>query len=143
MSQNALAQDELALVEQLEQCTLPLASLDHATHVKLGWLYLRRDPLLIAIERFRSALRRYVTAHGHADRYHETITWAYLVIIQERMERQGRDQGWGAFAAANPDLLASGKRVLSAYYRPETLQSELARRVFVLPDAHAGRDADT
>ena len=112
MNQDALAQDELALLDALEQCTLPLASLDHATHVKLGWLYLRRDPLLVAIERFRTALRRYVTAHGHADRYHETITWAYLVIIQERMERLGRDRGWDAFASANPDLLAHGMLVL-------------------------------
>lgn len=134
MTQNPLAQDELALLAALEQGTLPLASLDHETHVKLGWLHLRRDPLLTAIERFRTALRRYVAMHGHADRYHETITWAYMVIIHERMERQGRERGWDAFASANPDLLAHGKQVLSAYYRPETLQSELARRVFVFPD---------
>jgi hypothetical protein len=31
-------------------------------------------------------------------------------------------------------ILAHGKQVLSAYYRPETLQSVLARRVFVFPD---------
>jgi hypothetical protein len=134
MTHDAFTEDELALLDALEQCTLPLASLDHETHVKLGWLHLRRDPLHTAIDRFRAALGRYVAAHGHADRYHETITWAYMVIIHERMERQGRDRAWDAFASANPDLLGHGKQVLSAYYRPETLQSELARRVFVFPD---------
>jgi hypothetical protein len=130
-----MTQDELALIEQLEDHTLPPASLDHETHVKLGWLYLRRDPLLAAIDRFRRALQGYVDAHGEGGRYHETITWAYLALIHERMERHGSPQTWAEFAAGNPDLLGHGKRVLASYYRPETLASDLARRIFVFPDA--------
>jgi hypothetical protein len=63
-----------------------------------------------------------------------TITWAYLLLINERMERGGRGRGWNEFAASNPDLLVWRPGVLDEYYTPETLESDLARRVFVLPD---------
>jgi hypothetical protein len=46
-------------------------------------------------------------------------------------------QDWAAFAAANADLLHWQNSVLKTYYRAETLQSDLARRVFVFPDTGA------
>lgn len=132
---------ERTLLEQFEQATLPPDSLDHEAHVKLGWLYLRRDPLLAALARFTAALARFAAAHGQGSRYHETITWAYMLLINERMERQGRDQPWERFAARNRDILTGGKRALAAYYRPETLDSDLARRSFLLPDRLSGEHA--
>ena len=39
-----------------------------------------------------------------------------------------------AFAACNDDLLNAGISFLHAYYRPETLASDLARRVFLMPE---------
>jgi hypothetical protein len=50
------------------------------------------------------------------------------------MERGGREPRWDAFAASNPDLLTWRPSVLSGYYTEETLQSDLARRVFLFPD---------
>jgi len=41
---------------------------------------------------------------------------------------------WEEFAERNPDLLVWKGGILSRYYRESTLQSELARRVFVFPD---------
>ena len=42
--------------------------------------------------------------------------------------------GWEDFARENPDLLTWRPSVLDRYYTAETLGSELARQVFVLPD---------
>ena len=50
------------------------------------------------------------------------------------MERLGRDRVWEEFAASNPDLLTWRPSVLERYYTPEALGSDLARRVFLLPD---------
>lgn len=137
-SPSRITRDERALLARFEQVTLAPDDLDHETHVKLAWLYLRQDPLIEALARFRAALLRFVAAHGQASRYHETITGAYMLLINERMERQGRDRPWEQFAAENRDVLAGGKRVLAAYYRPETLASDLARRSFLLPDRVSG-----
>jgi hypothetical protein len=66
--------------------------------------------------------------------YHETITLAYLLLIRERMARAGRDQIWEEFAAHNRDLLIWEGGVLGTLCRQETLDSDLARHTFVLPD---------
>ena len=44
-------------------------------------------------------------------------------------------EDWEDFAAANPDLLDWPNNILKSLYREETLQSERARRFFVLPDS--------
>ncbi len=123
-----------AFLEAFEAAALPEGAFRHADHVRLAWLYLRRLPPAEALARFSEGLRRFAAALGKAGLYHETITWAYLLLIRERMERAGAAQDWTGFAAANPDLLAWKPSILDAYYRKETLRSELARRVFVLPD---------
>ena len=105
----------------------------HADHVRVAFAYVRTLPLLDAIARFTAALRRFAAAQGKPQLYHETITWAFLLIIHERIERAPAE--WDAFIEANGDLLRWKPSVLETYYPAEVLQSELARRVFVLPRA--------
>lgn len=119
---------------QLEACTLPSDQFHHADHVHAAWLYLKRLPPTEAISKFSEVLRSYATSLGKADRYHETITWAYLLIVNERIQQCLRVTTWDDFAVQNPDLFDWKKSILLQYYREETLQSELARRVFVMPD---------
>jgi hypothetical protein len=117
-----------------ENCTLPLESFRHADHVKMAFLYLGRYPLLEAIRHFSCSLVRFATAHGKTNLYNQTITWAYLLLIQERLARAGQPQTWAEFAAGNADLLNWNDNVLKKYYWDETLKSEIARSTFVFPD---------
>ncbi len=122
------------LIQQFEDGATDAASFHHAEHVRLAFEYLCRYPVLVALERFSDALRRFAAAQGKAQRYHETITWAYLLLIHERQARAACSQTWEEFAERNPDLLIWEGGVLATLYRPETLDSDLARRTFVLPD---------
>ena len=108
-----------------------LKEFHHCDHVRAAWCYLRTSPLLVALRRFTAALKRFAAAQGKPQLYHETITWAYLFLIHERM-RPGEE--WDAFAARNADLLQWRPSVLDRYYRPETLGSNEARQAFLLPD---------
>ena len=117
-----------------EDCSLSPESFDHRAHVHLAYLYLCRYPTLQAVERFSAALAKFAAAKGKATRYHETVTWAFLFLIRERLARAGRTQTWDEFAEENADLLGWEKNILTRYYRDETLASDLARRIFVLPD---------
>lgn len=110
--------------------TLPLASFDHQAHVRAGYLYVSRHGLGLAIEQFGKDLRAFAATHGKAGLYHETITVAFLALINERIAIGG-DRGWETFAAANPDLF--GRNSLAPFYAPEELASAEARRVFMLP----------
>jgi hypothetical protein len=65
--------------------------------------------------------------------YHETITVAYLLLINERLSGN-RDLDWETFAARNRDLLAWKPSLLDRLYAPETLASDRARDVFLMPD---------
>jgi hypothetical protein len=123
-----------ALLRQFEDCSLPLQALRHSVHIEIAFLYLCKYPVLDVLARFPAALARYAEAHGKSGLYHETITWAYILLIHERMKRAGRAQRWEEFKTANPDLMSWTSTILKQYYRDETLSSELARKVFLFPD---------
>ena len=74
-------------IAQLEAGTLPEDQFHHADHLHAAWLYLTRFPAAEALARFSKVLRRYAASLGKADRYHETITWAYLLLLNERIRR--------------------------------------------------------
>jgi hypothetical protein len=132
------------LIKQFEEGTTPAETFHHADHVRLAFEYLCRFPALEALEKFSAALKRFAAVQGKADRYHETITWAYLLLIRERQARAGCAQTscaqaplvqtWEEFAERNADLLIWKGGVLTTLYRQETLDSDLARHTFVLPD---------
>ena len=117
-------------VEAFESCTLPPDQFPHRAHVRLAWLYLRDGSLLEALTRFVEGLKRYAASLGATAKYHETVTWAYMFLIHERMEREPCES-FEEFASANEDLFNG---ILEKYYRRETLASEHARRAFVMPD---------
>ena len=115
-------------VEALEACTLPSELFDHREHVRLAWLYLREQPLLEALPRFISSLKRYAGSLGASGKYHETITYAFMFLIHERMQRN-QAKTFDDFADANSDLLGP---ILQRYYRSETLASDLGVNTAVL-----------
>lgn len=136
--------DERRFLEALESATLPAGQFHHRDHVHAAWLYLSQQPPTEAIARFCGTLKRFAAAAGQPGLYHETITWAYLLLIHERRERgdpAGRES-FAAFAAQNADLLTWKPSALAPYYREETLASDLARRVFLLPDRHLPHPAE-
>jgi len=127
--------DDETFIARFEDCTLPNTAFHHRDHVRLAWLFLHRAPLLAALTRFTEGLQRFARANGHDGLYHETITWAYLFLVHQRIATApAAGETWEEFTARNPDLITWNPSVLSAYYREETLTSELARRVFLMPD---------
>ncbi|HYS56459.1 MAG TPA: hypothetical protein VER58_22100 [Thermoanaerobaculia bacterium] len=124
---------ERELIDRFESCAVPNEGLHHRDHVHVVWAYLREMPVVEALSRFSTSLKRFASHYGKTMLYHETITWAYVALIHERMQ-QRPDADWDAFCRLNPDLLKWKPSILDQYYRPETLASDLARRVFILPD---------
>ena len=133
MPPEAVLLDDATLLREFEDGTLPASAFHHREHVRVAWLYLKSEPPLAALARFAEGLKGFAAAQGKAGLYHETITWAYLLLVHERMGRASAAT-FDDFAAKNPDLLTWSPSVLDRYYRRETLASDLARRVFVMPD---------
>ena len=121
--------NDAQFLEALESCRLAPDLFSHREHVRAAFLYLERLPFGAAIDRMRATLQRYCAALGRADRYHETLTVAFMCLVNAHRQRAGYGD-WSEFARLNPELFDSG--VLGQYYEPATLASPLARTTFVL-----------
>ena len=127
------ALDDTAFMEAFRAGTLGDGAFHHRDHVRMAWLYLERWPLAEAAGRFTADLQHFAVAKGVPNLYHATITWAYLLLVHERRDVTPAGT-WEAFADAHPDLLGWKPSVLDRYYTADTLWSDRARRVFVMPD---------
>jgi hypothetical protein len=123
----------MSAIEKLrafETGALDPAQFPHSEHVRLGYEMLGRYSFGEAIVRFSQGLRLLTAKAGRAQVYHETITVAFLALINERRAR-GAAQSWDEFRANNADLF--DKRCLEKWYGAEQLATELARKTFCLP----------
>jgi hypothetical protein len=121
------------IVQSFEDATLDPGGFNHEAHIMVGWWYLQELSLLDAIVRFTGAIRRLTRKLGVASKYHETITWFYLLKIAERC-RGMAPHDWQGFKAANPDLFEWSPSLIEQYYSDNLLWSDAARGSFVLPD---------
>ena len=126
--------DERALRASFEENRIPSGGFSHRDHVRLAWTYLKELEFVDAAARVTRGLEAFTQAVGHPEKYHVTITWAFLVLVQERMAALPEDHRWCTFEEEHSDLLLRGRELLLRYYDPVTLASPRARRTFVLPD---------
>ncbi len=118
-------------IEQFEDGNVDAGQFDHEAHVYVGWLYVQAFDLAEAVVRFDGALRRLTERLGVPGKYHATITWLFLVLINERALP---GESWDAFRSRNEALFRDSKTTLERYYSDTLLFSDAARRHFVLPD---------
>ena len=129
----AVLQDQ-SLIHDLESGTLDPATFTHRRHLQAAWFYLRRSGFAVGGAEFCKQLRKYVTHVGAASKYHETITWGYLALLNEEMAlRSPAGETFDAMIARRPDLLDHRNGALSRRYRAAELENPDARRVFLLP----------
>ena len=121
---------EPSLLEQFLKGEIDNRSFRHADHIRVGFELLQRHDFSTAARAFSTSLKTIAAKAGNPGAYHETITVAFLAVIAERSA--GCVSGdVEAFLRDNSDLMV--KSVLERWYEPERLRSELARRIFLLP----------
>ncbi len=120
-------------IEEFEALDVDPATFDHQAHIYVAWSYIQQMELLESIDRYRSALRRLTQKIGVPGKYHETITWFYMIAVSEGATGAAASD-WEAFRNGNPDLFAKGPTIIQRFYSEGRLMSDRARRTFVLPD---------
>jgi hypothetical protein len=127
--------DDDTLVARFEALALAPAEFRHREHVRVAYAMLRGADFGEAALRFRRALRRFATAAGAPDRYHETLTWAYLAAIARRSVEDPAIASSLDLVARHPDLLDHLGGAIARHYDVAAITaSPLARAVFVLPE---------
>jgi hypothetical protein len=127
--------DDAELVARFEALAIAPAEFRHTDHVRLAYAMLRGSDFGDAAVRFRRALRRFAEAAGAPDKFHETLTWAYLAVIARRMAEDPAATTSHALVARHADLVDHrGGAVARSYDVAAITGSPLARAVFVLPE---------
>src|ERR1700682_6845839 len=118
----------------LETGALDPAMFPHREHVRLGYEMLGRYSFGEAVARFSRGLKLLAAKSGRPERYHETITVAFLALIGERRIQRKHDN-WREFKATNSNLL--DKHCLVRWYERAQVGSYLVRGAFCFPRPRA------
>lgn len=122
------------LARAFESCDIDARAFGHIDHVGVAYEMLRDHDFLNASVKYSECINTIATRAGASRKFNTTITLAFLSLIAERMEATRHDT-FDAFIEQNQDLLSGN--VLAKWYSPERLRSDLARTVFLMPDAAA------
>ena len=120
------------LVRTFEEMTVDPAQFRHRQHLYVAWCYLRELPLEDALARYVRHLKRLTIALGVPDKFHATMTWTYLVILDRAM-RDSPSATFDELLACHPGLLDHRAGAIHAHYDRAELDTDEARRHFVLP----------
>lgn len=128
--------EDLELLSEFEACRLPIESWTHAAHIRVAYIYLTRHGFAGALERMRAAIKAYNAAKqrrdGPLEGYHETITVAWLRIVDSTLRHQGPGDDSQNFCQRQPHLLC--RTLLRLYYTRDRLVHPPAKTQFVEPD---------
>jgi hypothetical protein len=76
-----------------------------ATNLRLAWIYIRQSDPDTAADRAGASIRRYARRHGVGDRYHDTLSRAWVRIVALAMTETAGAAGFEDLLAARPHLL--------------------------------------
>jgi hypothetical protein len=122
-----------SFIRAFEDCSLPKSEWTHDRHLVMALWYLRRHHRDEATRRIRNGIQRYNQAKGNLTGYHETITRAWIAVIERLLCM--RDRTLPDSVLAEELLQECGeKNYLLRFYSKERLLSDEARRGWVDPD---------
>ncbi|MBL8880104.1 MAG: hypothetical protein JNG88_13380 [Phycisphaerales bacterium] len=123
-------------VRDFEEQRWPLDRWHHRDHVRLAYLFLRDGRFEQAAGRLRAGIKAHNAAHGIVDAptqgYHETMTLAWLRLVEFVLAEYGPEENGDAFCDAHPELLQ--KKTLRLFYSKDLFMSPRAKVEFVEPD---------
>src|SRR5271166_1586043 len=122
---NATELTDLEFVLAFQACDLPNENFHHRDHVRLAWVYLKSYGELEARRRLSEAIRKFAAFHGKSDKYHETITAAWLRLVARATARGPSEATFDEVTIAAPELL--DKRTIERFYSAAALASSEAR----------------
>jgi hypothetical protein len=125
-----LVMDERDL-QTLERILHQRGGFSHREHLELVWNYLDRYDADAARDAVAAAIRHVATLHGAPERYHETITQAWVRLVA--LHRNGSAATtFDEFIADNAGLL--DRALLARHYTEKLIASDQARRQRTEPD---------
>lgn len=112
--------------------SLPNEQFHHRDHLRMTWLMLRRHGLEKGAEAIVAGIRHFAASHGHAPRYHETMTRFWIAIVDHATRARPEIGSFEDFLRAFPLMLDKG--LPFRHWSRDTLMSPAARAAWTEPD---------
>jgi len=132
LSYGSAALPDRVFVAEFEACRYPKDRFRHADHIRLAWIYIRENNYATAEDRMRRSIPRFAQAAGAGQKYHETMTIAWMRLVRVASHLSARIATFEEFAQAHSWLLK--KDAIFEFYSPERLLSDSARTNWIEPD---------
>jgi len=123
------------LARGIEDCTLPNPAFSHREHVQLTVYYLRTFGFPGAEAVMLRSLRRFAASLGHGQKFHHTMSSAWVRLVGAALEGERDAHSFEAFLENNPEL--ADKTLPLRYFSREWLFGDEARKGWVEPDIQA------
>jgi hypothetical protein len=120
------------LLHAFHQGSLTPTGFHHRDHLHLTWTLIQRHGEATAMRVICAGIQRLATLHGHAEKYHETLTRFWVRAVALHLAQHPEMTSFDEFIAVCPQLL--DKDLPYRHWRRETMTSAQARAHWVEPD---------
>src|SRR5258708_27208397 len=114
--------------------SFPADLFHHREHIHVAWLYLKSADASRAAERMSQGIRRFANHHGATQKYHHTLTLAWMRLVAAALVETPEGNTFEQFISAHPQLKVT--KLLDKYYSKELLQIGKAREGWMERDLH-------
>jgi hypothetical protein len=128
----ASAWSDEKFLRAFEDLSFPVDLFHHREHIHVAWLYLKSSDALRAAERMSEGIRRFANHHGATQKYHHTLTLAWMRLVAAAFVETPEGYTFERFLTAHPQL--KDTNLLAEYYSKELLETAAARETWVEPD---------
>ena len=122
--------DYSKLTQDFEAHTIDPSTFRHIDHIRVAYEMLHKHGFLKTSAQYSETIQSIAAKAGVPEKFNLTITLAFLSLIAERIHSK-EHSNFDEFIVRNEDLMS--KSVLEKMYSAERLQSDLARKMFLLP----------
>jgi hypothetical protein len=118
------------LLEKFQNGNIVVSEFGHREHVQAAWEMLKVYPFLEASTRYARCIENLARSAGAPEKFNLTITLAFMSLIAEKIAGNP-GANFDEFYNTHPELK---KNPIKNWYSDQRLNSDLARKVFLMPE---------
>lgn len=124
---------DLEFLALFEKCTLDSTLFTHEAHLRITWIYIKRDGIKLTIQNLPIRLQDYVNSIGNNDKFNKPLTIAAIKAINHFMLRSESDN-FEDFIIEFPRLKFHFNTLMAAHYKIDIFNSPKAMHQYIEPD---------
>ena len=130
----AISREDQAFQQQVESGVFSIDDFNHRAHLRLAYIYLSNNDRATCVTLVRTTLTGLLVKNDiePANVYHETLTHAWIQLVENTMKNSPPTLSAECFIENNPQLF--DKNILSKHYSEAVLNSDAAKAAFIAPN---------